>query len=160
MRQLVHFSTAAGRQDKIVTADILALSRERNLRDEVTGLLVAGGHRYLQIIEGSASVIEATIERIRRDSRHLGVTVMVDRPIAKRGFASWSMAYREEPRLDEFATLQELVDQMRYHLPDAKLREQLDCFVRSFAVAPVQHISSPWTLATHYDPGLALDRSH
>ncbi len=160
MRQLVHFSTAAGRQDLIVTDAILTVSRELNLRQGITGLLIAGGHRYLQVIEGSASAIEATIDRIRRDPRHLGVTVMIERPIGKRSFASWSMAYREEPRPDEFATLQQLVDQMLDHAPDPKLRDQLNCFARSFAVKPVQPVSSPWTLATHYDSDLAFNRSH
>ncbi|MCY7281392.1 MAG: BLUF domain-containing protein, partial [Sphingomonas bacterium] len=67
MRQIVYFSTASGRQDAIVTAGILAVARVHNRREGVTGLLVAGGHRYLQVIEGSSPVIDALITRIRRD---------------------------------------------------------------------------------------------
>ena len=71
MRQIVYFSTAAARQDAITTASILAVSRDRNLRDSVTGLLVAGGHRYLQVIEGPEQVIDRLITRIRGDDRHV-----------------------------------------------------------------------------------------
>ncbi len=160
MRQIVYFSTASGRQDGVVTAEILAVSRERNRHENVTGLLIADGNRYLQVVEGSAAVVEATIARIRRDQRHLGMAVLIDRTISERSFAGWSMAFREEPTFDHFATLEQLIDRMREQVRDARLREQLDCFARSFTVAPVHHVPSPWTQAAQYDPSLTLDRSH
>ncbi len=160
MRQIVYFSTASGRQDSIVIAGILATSRDRNRVDQVTGLLVAGGHRYLQIFEGPAHIVGATFDRIKRDDRHLGVTLLIDRPVSGPSFHGWSMGYHEEPRLDEFSTFQQLVDQMRVHITDEKLRNQLDCFARTFAVAPAPPGLSPWVPAPR-DPGsLAVDRAH
>ena len=157
VRQIIYFSTAAGRQDARTIAEIAAVSRDHNRRDKITGLLVAGGHRYLQVIEGPTKMANALIERIRRDQRHLGVSVLVERKIDKRSFASWSMIYRKEQHWGELATFRQLVEQMRAEIPEQKLRDQLDCFVRRFAVRPV---ASPWTLATTYDPDLALNRSH
>ena len=160
VRQIVYFSTAAGRQDKITIAGILAVSRDYNLRQEVSGLLVAGGYRYLQVIEGPERTVDALVERIRRDRRHVGVSVLVDRKIARRSFGGWSMAFREDPPVGEYATLRELVAQMLAEVSEPKVRDQLDCFARRFAVEPAPPVESPWTLATTYDLGLALNRGH
>ncbi len=162
MRQIVYFSTAADRQSASTIAGILAESREYNLRDQLSGLLVAGGHRYLQVIEGEAGVVEATMGRICRDQRHLGVNVLVDRALPRRSFAAWSMAFCKEPRFGEFATLGGMIEQMRPHIIERKLLEQIDCFARSFVIAPAdfEPCSSPWTLASDYQPTLAIDRGH
>ena len=157
MRQIVSFRTAEGRQDAITSAGILAVSRAHNIREKISGLLVAGGHRYLQVIEGPADTVEALMKRIRGDRRHVGVAVLVDRKIDSCSFDGWSMAYVEEPKLGDYATLHDLVAQMRAAVPERKLREQIDCFERRFSVAPV---ASPWTLAGRYTPGLTLDCRH
>ncbi len=160
MRQIVYFSTAAGRQDAMTVAGILAVSRERNRREKITGLLVAGGHRYLQIIEGPAILVTTLMEQIRRDLRHVAVTVFVNRKITERSFAGWSMAYCDEPELGDYQTFKQLIDRMRVEIPERKLRDQIDCFERRFTVAALTPAASPWTLATTYQPSLTLDRSH
>ena len=160
MRQIIYFSTSSSRQDAIVIAGILAASRNRNRLEHVTGLLVAGGHRYLQVIEGPANTIGATIDRIKRDARHLGVTVLLDRLVGGRNFRGWSMAFQEEPRLDEFATFQQLVDQLHGQIPDEKLRQQIDCFARDFAVVPMLPVSSILLPAALDAAALAVERAH
>ncbi|MCY7280420.1 MAG: BLUF domain-containing protein [Sphingomonas bacterium] len=160
VRQIVYFSTASGRQDAIVTAGILAVSRDHNRREGVTGLLVAGGHRYLQVIEGSSPVIDALITRIRRDDRHVGVTVLVDRRIERRSFEGWSMAHSAEPELQDFATFRDLAGVMRAHIADRKLREQLDCFARTYATSPLRIDATPWKMASHDHADLMIDRRH
>jgi hypothetical protein len=162
VRQIVYLSTAAGRQDADTIAAILAVSHERNLGDNITGLLVAGGHRYLQVIEGPASVVTATMKRILRDQRHVGVTLLVKRRIEERSFGGWSMACCDHLDLGHFATLADMIDQVRAQVSGRKLRGQIDCFARSFVVpAPAsQRAPSPWTLASGYDSNLALDGGH
>src|SRR5687768_11203944 len=90
VRQIAYFSTAAVRQDARNIAGIASTSFTNNGRDDITGLLVAAGNRFLQLIEGEASPVEAMLERIRHDRRHVGLTVLVDRTLARRAFASWS----------------------------------------------------------------------
>ena len=160
MRQIVYFSTASQHQDALTVAGILAISRNHNLREKITGLLVAGGHRYLQVFEGPAVTVEELMGRIQRDHRHVGATVLVNRKISERSFSGWSMAYFEEPKLGEYETFTQLIDRMRAELPERKLRDQIDCFERRFAVAALAPAASPWTLAKSYDAGLTLDRSH
>ena len=164
MRQIVYLSTAADRQDAATIAAILAVAHERNLRDRITGLLVAGGHRYLQVIEGPAGVVAATTKRILRDPRHLGVTLLVKRRIEERSFAGWSMACCDHLDLGHFATLADLLDQVRAQVSGRKLRQQIDCFARSFVVLPPAAAAappapSPWTVASGYSR-LSLDGGH
>jgi len=159
MRQIVYFSTASGRQDATSIAGVLAVSRDYDPCGKLTGLLVAGGHRYLQVIEGPILVVDALMDEIRRDQRHIGLTVLVNRKIAARSFAGW-MAYFDEPGLSDFETLKQLIERMRIKVPERKLRNQIDCFERRFAVAGLAPVASPWTLATSYESVLTLDRSH
>ena len=160
MHQIVYFSTASGRQDAIVTAGILAVSRSRNQRDGISGLLVAGGHRYLQVFEGPTNAASALLARLRRDDRHVGVTVLVHRPIEQRSFDGWSMAFGTEPQLDEFSTFRDLAGEMRAHIADPRLRSQLDCFAQTFATAPLRIAAAPWKLSQRDPADLSVDRGH
>lgn len=141
-------------------ADIVAVSSRHNSRDDVTGLLVAGGHRYLQLIEGEPRVVAKTLARIRRDRRHVGVTVLVDRTIRQRMFARWSVAFDGEPDFGNFATLGEMVGIMRKQVGDRNLQAQLDCFSNLFVLKPLPSPPSPWTLASGYRERSFLDGGH
>jgi hypothetical protein len=55
MRQIVYFSTATSRQDAPTIAALMAVSGDFPGGEKITGLLVAGGHRYLQVIEDQRS---------------------------------------------------------------------------------------------------------
>ena len=159
MRQIVYFSTASGRQDAEAVAALLALSRDPQRYDKITGVLVAGGNRYLQAIEGPKSTVAGLLKAIRRDQCHLGVTVLVNRNIETRSFAG-PMAHFAEADLVPYATLKQLIDQVRARTVDRRLHEQIDCLERRFTIAQPTPRSTPWTVATSYAAGLTLDRSH
>lgn len=146
MRQLVYFSTAAAHQCAEMIANILEISRRRNAREGVTGLLVAGGNRFLQVIEGEPAALGATISRIENDVRHSGVQILVDRIVQHRGFESWSMAYHDVPRLGAYATFRTVADAMHDEVDDA-LKAQVQCFTNTFATTPISPRPSPWPLA-------------
>jgi hypothetical protein len=159
MRQIVYFSTATSRQDAPTIAALLAVSGDFPGGEKITGLLVAGGHRYLQVIEGPALTAEAVLEPIRRHPCHVGLTVLVNRKITARSFAG-GMAYFDEPDLGDFATLKQLIDRMRAKVSERKLRDQINCFERRFTVASLAPVASPWTLADSYASALTFDRGH
>jgi hypothetical protein len=160
VRQIAYFSTAAGRQDASGMAGIAAVSFSNNMRDGITGLLVARGHRFLQVLEGDEAVIEAALYRIRRDRRHVGMTVLVDRMIESRLFDKWSMAFRGEPEFGDFATLGDMVEGLRRHVTDRDARRQIDCFANLFVLNPPPPAASPWTLAEGYRERSTLNGGH
>jgi hypothetical protein len=160
VRQILFFSTAAQGQSDAEIADIVAASYGPNMRDGITGLLVAGGHRYLQIVEGAEQQLDAMMVRVRRDRRHVGVTVLVDRMLARRSFSSWSVAFHGEPVFGDFFTLEQMLGIMRTRVADRSVRAQVDSFLRMLVLRPPSPPPSPWTMAAPYRAGLPLDGGH
>jgi len=64
---------------------------ERNRENEITGVLLFNGTHFLQLIEGRPDAIEELMDRIRRDSRHVGVEVEHDDSADKRYFPDWAL---------------------------------------------------------------------
>lgn len=93
IQQLVYISTARG---VIADADcraILAASRENNARDGITGLLVAGTTRFLQLLEGPPAAVRAAFARITADPRHFASVVLTERMVEARDCPEWAMGY-------------------------------------------------------------------
>ena len=81
--------------------DLTELLREARLRNEalgVSGLLVAKGGRFMQLLEGPAWSDADRCAAISRDRRHDEVKSLIREDIERRRFDGWSMAYRS---LDE-----------------------------------------------------------
>lgn len=91
MIQIVYISTARG-DTHVERGHILLTSRRNNQRDGITGLLYDDGVRFLQVLEGDMSQVDAAYERIKADPRHRAVVVLSRRPIDTREFGDWAMA--------------------------------------------------------------------
>lgn len=78
---------------KTVVRDILLAARRNNDRLGVTGALLCSGGWFAQVLEGSSNAVETIFEAIQLDQRHQDVTILYFRPLEKRGFAKWSMAF-------------------------------------------------------------------
>ena len=144
MRQIAYFSTAAEPQGAELIHAILAASRFNNRRDGITGLLVAGGNRYLQVIEGEAERVQTLYSTIRGDRRHLAVTTLLNRSIVARCFADWSMAFRHEPALGQFDSFPQTLRYLTQQVTDEALRRQIELFARTFIAVPGDRASTPW----------------
>lgn len=95
MEQLIYISTSRN-LTQIPTGeleDILAVSRRNNARDGLTGLLVTGGRRFLQLLEGPSEALSAAYDRILADDRHFAMVQLTRRPVAERSFPDWQMGY-------------------------------------------------------------------
>jgi len=96
MRQVAYVSAATPglgtAPDQL--ADILAVARRNNARDNISGMLLMAGETFFQVIEGPAIAVAACLSRIRMDRRHGGMHVMLDRLDQKRLFPQWSMGFR------------------------------------------------------------------
>lgn len=75
--------------------NILLRSIHNNRMAAVTGFLVAGEGRFLQLLEGPIAEVEVTFDRIRRDPRHKNL-VVIDRGAAERRlFRDWNMGQHQ-----------------------------------------------------------------
>lgn len=73
--------------------DLLAQCRRDNARHGITGILFYSHGRIAQLFEGEEAVADALFARIAVDERHTHVVKHIDKPIAHRSFADWSMAF-------------------------------------------------------------------
>lgn len=95
---IVYMSRSAVPFDDDALAELLRESRLRNEALGVSGLLVAKGGRFMQLLEGPAWSVDDRFGAIARDPRHDGVKSLIREDIERRRFDGWSMAYRS---LDE-----------------------------------------------------------
>lgn len=126
--QIVYISTARMAVSQPVLQEILAVSRRNNEGAGVTGLLVAGGRRFLQALEGPAETVLSTLARIRRDDRHYAVVELVNRPVEQRAFGDWAMAFEDAAAIGIDASLRDAVDGLTAGLNDPTLRAEFQGF--------------------------------
>ncbi|MGX6648685.1 BLUF domain-containing protein [Maricaulaceae bacterium MS644] len=72
---------------------ILMDARRANARDDITGALICREDIYIQWLEGPEPAVRAAVDRIRRDDRHLEVTMHVEKGGCERMFGEWTMLH-------------------------------------------------------------------
>ena len=109
LRQIVYASrfTGADRDLDETLRSVLAKSIQNNRVVNVTGFLVAGEGRFLQLLEGSAAAVEETFQRIGRDPRHADMTLISSGDVDRRLFRDWNMGQHRLGAADQ-ALLTEL----------------------------------------------------
>jgi meiotically up-regulated gene 157 (Mug157) protein len=88
----VYTSRPFGFEDAILNS-ILMEARRANDRDGVTGALICRGDIYIQWLEGPEAQVRNALERIKRDDRHLEMTLHVEGPASERMFGKWAMLH-------------------------------------------------------------------
>lgn len=70
---------------------IIAQSIQKNRMVDVTGFLLAGEERFLQLLEGPEHSVRATYARIGLDPRHADLVLIQAQPATQRLFRDWNM---------------------------------------------------------------------
>lgn len=82
----------------------------RNKLEKITGVLLFDGLHFMQVLEGEEKKVLALFNKIKRDSRHKNVEPLIQNPIAKRNFSSWSMGLITCDQNDQIQDFTELSD--------------------------------------------------
>lgn len=93
LHQIMYISSAKGAMTAEQCAGIAAASAVRNRADDVTGLLLFNGRRFLQVLEGPKDAVERVYARIAKDGRHGAIVTLRETGIETREFGEWGMAY-------------------------------------------------------------------
>lgn len=96
--QIVYTSKARRDVNDAEIVQIHSTSLMSNAQSGITGMLLYAKDTFLQVIEGAADTIDRLMEKIRVDTRHYDVEILVRTSIRHREFKNWSMGYR---RLEE-----------------------------------------------------------
>ncbi len=79
---------------------LIEKSREKNLRLNITGLLVYHNREFMQILEGEKETVLELYDTIANDQRHTAVRIFWEHPISERGFSNWAMGFINTEKLD------------------------------------------------------------
>ena len=91
---LIYTSFSVGIPSEQELEELLVQSRERNLRQNVTGMLLYRCHTYMQVLEGEEEDVDDIFRSIQRDPRNTHVTKLLKENIPHRDFPNWSMGFK------------------------------------------------------------------
>jgi hypothetical protein len=91
LNSLIYKSRCKGKADWGLVESILVSSSRNNPDHDITGVLVVTDTHFLQVLEGPFEPLNATFERISRDTRHEETQLISFTQISERRFADWAM---------------------------------------------------------------------
>ena len=83
-------------------------AKTNNQRFQITGALICRSDLYLQFLEGPASEIDRIYQNIRRDDRHVEITLLAEGGAQARLFPDWAM--RDDPVRSWMWSREEIAD--------------------------------------------------
>jgi hypothetical protein len=96
--QLIYTSLAERALSDAELDELLESSATFNARMNITGLLLYGDGKFMQVLEGEADSVDALMQNIKADTRHREINVLVRGPIKKRDFNEWAMGFHRTDR--------------------------------------------------------------
>ena len=133
--RMLYISTARERVTPEMLADILRTSRRNNAVVDVSGLLIVGGRRFLQALEGPEAAVRATYDRIARDPRHFAIVQLACDRIEQRQFGAWAMGAQAGKALGAEASLSDAITALIAPIADPSLRGYFTGFAERQAAA-------------------------
>lgn len=94
MIRLIYVSSATREMDEEDLISLLEQSRDRNKRQNVTGMLLYARENFFQVLEGDEHDVDQIYESILNDDRNKGNIVILKQDISMRSFPEWSMGFR------------------------------------------------------------------
>jgi hypothetical protein len=91
---IVYVSTAARPLSLAELHHLLKRAQARNLKENITGVLLYADGTFMQYLEGPAPGLYKVYEVIKADPQHYGIVDLVREPVGRREFSGWSMAFR------------------------------------------------------------------
>lgn len=101
MLSIVYASSAVRLFSRKELVELLDYSREMNVENDITGLLLYRGGNFIQVIEGENDAVMQLYKNIKVDPRHKDVTLLSKDPINKRQFPDWRMGFRNLDQMTE-----------------------------------------------------------
>lgn len=84
---------AVENRDYAVLDDMLRLWRRNNIELSLTGALLLCDGAFVHLLEGDRRDVERMFARVKADPRHENVRLLQRRPLVRRRFENWPLAY-------------------------------------------------------------------
>lgn len=98
MSELKHMVYVSFSDKDLAESDLVSLLveiRKKNKKQNVTGMLLYNEGSFIQVIEGFTQKINDLFEKIKGDTRHNTIVVLLDEVITSRSFPNWTMGYQK-----------------------------------------------------------------
>ncbi|MDN5286053.1 MAG: hypothetical protein JWR38_2327 [Mucilaginibacter sp.] len=120
-------------------ADLLRVSRNKNKKHHVTGILLYCQGTFMQVLEGEKNNVDVIYKAIELDKRHKNIIKLSTGIITKRNFPDWSMAFASvnAEKLQEIEGFLSLSSENQTDMPDHITVNML----KTFADCNKQYIS-------------------
>lgn len=92
---IIYASSATENFTRDQLLELLAKSRSNNAAIGVTGILLYKDGNFIQVLEGEEDVVRTLYAKIAKDTRHKGITRLLQGVEAERQFPNWSMGFRD-----------------------------------------------------------------
>ena len=135
MQRIIYISTARATLSNAELDGVLTISRRNNAAVGVTGMLVVGGRRFLQALEGPDAAVDEVFARIAQDPRHYAVVTLSKKSIDQPKFGNWAMAYRAGGTAGSSNSLVEVVRGLLQPIDDPTVRAYFEGFAELHAAA-------------------------
>jgi len=89
----VYVSKAATQMSTPSLFGLLAKARANNRANGVTGVLLYSEGVFLQVLEGAAGALDATLARIEKDERHQSMQIVYRDMLKTRVFDGWTLGF-------------------------------------------------------------------
>jgi len=111
MFYLIYVSSATKLMSDDELFALLEQSREKNIRLDVTGMLLYKSGNFMQMLEGEKDAVSSLYESIKKDIRHKNVITIISDDIKDRNFEFWSMGFYNMDKASELPEYNEYIDQ-------------------------------------------------
>lgn len=98
--QVGYVSTGVKHMGSAELLELLRISRNNNIAQDITGLLLHREDSFFQVIEGTRQSVRNIMDRIARDDRHQRMEIMFEGPIDEREFCDWRMGFLDMDNVD------------------------------------------------------------
>lgn len=95
MYQLVYVSSAVRPLTSAQILDLVVCARERNQRQNLTGMLLSKSGNFMQLLEGDRPDVEGCFARIERNPLHRDITVIHQGPAEGRQFPGCPLGFQD-----------------------------------------------------------------
>lgn len=76
-------------------SSIIAASHKFNTENDITGCLLYHKGEFIHLLEGEQKKVHELYSKIMFDKRNTDVSMLIQNPIEKRYFSSWTMTFDE-----------------------------------------------------------------
>ena len=139
MHQIIYLSSSREYLSPEQINELLSKSRENNLKNNITGVLLYFDGDFLQVLEGPKTAVLELFEKIKKDERHTGIITVFNKGITEKHFPEWNMGFAaiDYKKLRTLPSFENFDQTLLHGINDEKALVLIDKFIESHNSSPI-----------------------